>query len=180
MREGERQRVVSAEESYREKPHEKLARLVPHAAQERDPDEQRRITTELIDTLVEMRAPGDEAEEAAVLLAHLDAKTLEYLIDEKGRRARREAVATLLSLGFPHALKVSPDDLESYRIDEESVGAQLLASQERWRSSGKAAFTVFASGALISAMTRSLVWGAIASAVVGFFALVSLVPNSEE
>lgn len=180
MRAREHQRVSSVEESSQEKPHEKLARLVPHAAQERDPDEQRRITTELIDTLIAMRAPGDEAEEAAILIAHLDAKTLEHLIDEKGRRARREAVATLLSLGFPHALKVSPDDLEQYRIDETSVGAQLLARQELMSSVGKAAAWIFGLGGSVAFMTQSLTYGAMASAAAAFMALAAFLPASED
>jgi hypothetical protein len=180
VREQQQQRVSSAEESYYEKPYEKLARLVPHAAQERDRDEQRRITTELIDTLIAMRAPGDEAEEAAILIAHLDGKTLEHLVDEKGRRARREAVATLLSLGFPHALKVSPEDLEQYRIDETSVGAQLLARQELVSTAGKAALWIFGLGGSVAFMTQSLTYGAVASAAAAFMALAAFLPASDD
>lgn len=115
----------------RHKPHQRLSAIIGLAQDERDPDEQRRLSTELVETLIAMRAPGDEAEEARLLLAHLDAKTLRSLcVDAEGRSPHHEAVETLLSLGFPHALSVSPEDLELLRLERPSVGTAALWVQE--------------------------------------------------
>ncbi len=130
MTEGERERPAPVSDepapSATKKPHERLPELITLAFQERNVHEQSRYTTEVIDTLIAMRAPGDEAEEARLIVAHLDAKTLHKLVDEKGRRAHQEAVETLLSLGFPHALNISPDDLAEYRAND-SLGGDVLA-----------------------------------------------------
>ena len=124
-------------------PHERLAELVADAMAERDSDEQRILVARLIDALVQMRAPGDEAEEARVLLAHLDAKTLRQLPkDAEGRDAHTEAIETLLSLGFPHALNLPPEDLDLYREAHPSIGAEALAVLE---TRGYAAWLVIAS-----------------------------------
>lgn len=121
----------------RKKPHERLSSIIGLAQDERDPDEQRRLSTELVETLIAMRSPGDEAEEARLLLAHLDAKTLRNLsVDAQGHSPHQEAVETLLSLGFPHALSVSPEDLELLRLERPSVGtAALWVQQHRAQAS---------------------------------------------
>lgn len=108
------------------KPYQRLPSLITLAFEEPDRDAQRRHTTTVIDLLIAMRAPGDEPEEARLLVAHLEAKTLTALVDEKGRRAHTEAVETLLSLGFPHALNVTPEDLKRFRDDQGSIGSELL------------------------------------------------------
>jgi hypothetical protein len=108
------------------KPHERVRSLVAQARN--DPD----AAKALVDALVAMRAPGDEADEARVLLQHLDAKSLDGLFDETGRNAKREAVKTLLSLGFPHALNVSPEDLAEYRKTKpDELGAEVLRKDRR-------------------------------------------------
>jgi len=131
--EGERQReapgLQSVDEGERKKkPHELLPGLVSAAYQELDPDTKKQLAVPVVDTLVAMRAPGDEADEARIVVAHLEAKTLHGLIDEKGRDAHTEAVQTLLSLGFPHALNVSPEDLARFRSNEgrRQLGGQVL------------------------------------------------------
>ena len=55
-----------------------------------------------------MRAPGNEDQEAIAVLKQLDLKTLNGLVDEKGRSCHTEAVETLLACGFPYALRVDP------------------------------------------------------------------------
>ena len=66
-----------------------------------------------INALLEaMRAPGNEAAEAKVVLSALELQSLDGLFDEKGKSCRAEAVETLLACGFPHALAVSPEELE--------------------------------------------------------------------
>jgi hypothetical protein len=91
------------------KPHERVAPLIARAREDADSCKQ------LIDALIAMRAPGDEADEARVVLGQLDAKALDGLLDETGRDAKAEAIETLLSLGFPHALNVTPEDLAWFR-----------------------------------------------------------------
>ena len=163
----------------RPKPHERLPQLITAAFEERNLDEQRRLTTELIDALIEMRAPGDEEAEARVLVAHLDAKTLKHLVDEQGRRAHREAVETLLSLGFPHALQVSPEDLDQYRIDEDSVGALVLANRERWRYAQGAAVAALVSGSITGLLSQSWLGFGIGVGVIAFFGLVTVLPSTD-
>jgi hypothetical protein len=106
------------------KPHERLPALLAKA---RANDHALR---EAIDALIAMRAPGDESEEARVLLQQLDADALDTLFDESGRDAKAEAVETLLSLGFPYALHVRPQDLEYLRREKpDSLGAVVLRIQ---------------------------------------------------
>ena len=181
MREREQQRVSTPEgdDSGRLKPHQRLPKLITLAFEERDPDEQRRLTTEVIDLLVEMREPGDEAEEAQLLLAHLDAKTLQHLRDTQGRKAQSEAVKTLLSLGFPHALKVSPEDLEQLRVDEDSLGAHAMQRRDRWSYARGAAWAMTVFGALTGLITQSWLGAGIGAGVIGFFVLVAILPSSD-
>jgi hypothetical protein len=108
------------------KPHERVRELVAQARN--DPD----AAKALVDALIEMRAPGDEADEARVLLQHLDTKSLEGLFDERGRNVKREAVKTLLSLGFPHALNVTPEDLAEYRrLKPDELGTYVQLDRSR-------------------------------------------------
>ena len=69
------------------------------------------IAKKINDLLIALRAPGNEAAEAQAVLGELDVSALDGLIDGHGRDCRKEAVETLLACGFPHALKVAPDDL---------------------------------------------------------------------
>ena len=58
---------------------------------------------------------GNDDAEATEILLQLSLDTLTALTDKKGRNCRKEAVETLLHMGFPHALKVSPEDFEFAR-----------------------------------------------------------------
>lgn len=171
MSEQQREREAPApvdEGAAKPRPHQRLPSLITQAFEERDPAEQRRLTTELIDTLIAMRAPGDEQEEARLLIAHLDAKTLSRLTDATGRHAHTEAVATLLELGFPHALNVSPEDLQRFRDDEGSLGAEALAVRPHYAQASIIAFTAQAIGLVwcLAVATQALPW-AIFSTVLG-------------
>lgn len=61
--------------------------------------------------LIAMRGPGHAEDETRVIVAALDARQLDLLVDAEGRSCRKEAVETLLASGFPHALNIGPDDL---------------------------------------------------------------------
>jgi hypothetical protein len=110
------------------KPHERVPALLGRARDDAQ------ACRELIDALIAMRAPGDEADEARVVVAQLDAKSLEGLRDEAGRDARAEAVETLLSLGFPYALNVSPEDLAYFRDEKPQTLADLVRKLRRTRT----------------------------------------------
>lgn len=84
-------------------------------AQEGSGDDRARAAAALNDALIRMRAPGNDEAEATEILLQLSLDTLTTLTDEKGRNCRKEAVETLMHMGFPHALKVSPEDFEFAR-----------------------------------------------------------------
>jgi hypothetical protein len=79
---------------------------------DRAPEDRAKVAGEIIDLLIAMRDPGHDAAEAAVILKQLDLKSFSGVIDAEGRNARKEAVETLMHMGFPHALKISPEDFE--------------------------------------------------------------------
>ena len=81
----------------------------------------------LVEALIAMRAPGDEADEARVVLQHLDAKSLDGLIDAKGRRAKHGAVETLLSLGFSACAQREPRGPR--RVPQVEAGEELRAQR---------------------------------------------------
>lgn len=86
---------------------------------------------ELNELLIAMRAPGHEAEESELILELLASKALDGLVDEDGRSCRNEAVETMLSSGFPHALALDPEDVAFARSWSASKGAeQPLADWE--------------------------------------------------
>lgn len=92
-------------------------------------DDRARVVGELIDVLVAMRAPGNERAEAKAVLGQLDLKSLTGLVDRSGRSARAEAVQTVLTLGFPYALEVSPQDLDFAREKERSEANANVAPE---------------------------------------------------
>lgn len=69
------------------------------------------LALEINKALIAMRGPGHEEAESRILVTVLDEHRLDGLVDPQGRSCRKEAVETLLTCGFPHALKVSPEDL---------------------------------------------------------------------
>ncbi|MBL8958166.1 MAG: hypothetical protein JNK82_45760 [Myxococcaceae bacterium] len=182
-REGRAQVVEAPAGSGAQKPHERLPQLVALAAGERNLQAQSRLTTDIVETLIAMRAPGDEAAEARVLIAHLDAKELRHLVDEKGRRAHTEAVATLLSLGFPHALQVSPEDLDTYRGTDTLGGAMLYRMRLR-RAAGWLTLATYAAtvgGWLAMGQPGGLFWvsGTAALGAIGGGMLLGSKPHED-
>lgn len=142
------------------KPHQRVQSLAAQARSDADAAEA------LVDALIAMRAPGDEADEARVVLQHLDAKSLDGIIDAKGRRAKHEAVETLLSLGFPHALNVSPEDLADYRrSNPEELGAQVLRKDrtDLWLSIFAAAAEAGIVASTLPSDDRRFTWWALAA-----------------
>jgi hypothetical protein len=78
-------------------------------------DVQRQNASAITALLVEMRAPGHEEAEAREVLRALDARRFDGLLDTEGKSCRKEAVETLLAMGYPQALTVSPEDLDFAR-----------------------------------------------------------------
>lgn len=74
-------------------------------------EERRQTVHGLVELLVRLREPGNERHEAQAILELLDGQHLHDLEDARGRSARREAVETLTSLGYPWAMQVPLDDL---------------------------------------------------------------------
>ncbi len=111
-------------------------RLVSEARAASGEEQQEKVGA-LIDTLVAMRAPGNERAEAKAVLGQLDLHALTGLVDAKGRSARREAVETVLSLGFPYALAVPPEDLAFARTQEAADARvqEVLPRLEKARAS---------------------------------------------
>jgi hypothetical protein len=64
-------------------------------------------------TSIAQARPEGNKELCEALETVLSGKQLDRLVDTNGRFCRAEAVETLLSLGFPFALRVNPEDLES-------------------------------------------------------------------
>lgn len=61
------------------------------------------------------RAPDDGEARARVLVRLLDDSALQTVTDDAGVPLRALAAQALLELGFPHALQLSPEDLEAAR-----------------------------------------------------------------
>lgn len=185
MSEQERERPPPVSErpaEGRRKPHERLPELVTLAFQETDEDEQRRYTVDVVDALIAMRAPGDEAEECRLIVAHLEAKTLNRLVDSNGRSAHKEAVETLLSLGFPHALQVAPEDLQKYR--DGTLGGELLELTKARRQASLIAFASQAAGIGYWAYAQpnaALPWlvGSAVTGLAGAWMMQSLHPRDD-
>lgn len=87
-------------------------KLLLSSLRDRATEDRAKAAGEVIDLLIAMRDPGHDAAEAAVILQQLDLQTLSGVVDAEGRNARKEAVETLMTMGFPHALKISPEDFE--------------------------------------------------------------------
>jgi GNAT superfamily N-acetyltransferase len=69
------------------------------------------IATVINEMMRQMRAPGHDEQESAAILNELDLGTLSNVHDENAVSCRAEAVETLLAMGRPHSLGVSPGDL---------------------------------------------------------------------
>ncbi|WP_164007508.1 hypothetical protein [Pyxidicoccus trucidator] len=86
------------------------ARRVPEA-------ERPELALRLNSLLGQMAAEGGDRQVADTFHRLLDSGKLEGLVDTQGRSCRAAAVEALLSLGFPYALEVRPEDLEHLRAD---------------------------------------------------------------
>lgn len=89
------------------------------------------VAFELNELLIAMRAPGHESEESELILELLASKTLEGVVDPIGRSCRNEAVETMLSSGFPHALALDPEDAAFARTWNSGKATQPLAAWEQ-------------------------------------------------
>src|SRR5262245_31382618 len=56
----------------------------------------------------------------------LSDERLAGLRDRHGRNMRALAIAALLRMGYPWALRVSPEDLELLRVEQQSARASML------------------------------------------------------
>ncbi|MFP2907972.1 hypothetical protein ACLESD_23560 [Pyxidicoccus sp. 3LFB2] len=65
--------------------------------------------------LARLPSEADPGAAAAVLQRLLAEGRLEDLVDEEGQRASLAATGALLELGYPHALEVTPEQLEALR-----------------------------------------------------------------
>lgn len=91
------------------------------------------IARQINRVLIAMRTPGHEGAESGLLIAALDGHRLDGLVDSDGRSCRKEAVETLLGCGFPHALQVSPEDLEFAR---QYQSPSTVSYEEDWSQPG--------------------------------------------
>ncbi|NTX04968.1 hypothetical protein [Myxococcus sp. CA040A] len=71
----------------------------------------------LNEVLKQLGTGGGERQVADTLHRLLDGGRLDGLVDADGRSCRAVAVEALLSLGFPYALEVEPDDLKHLRAN---------------------------------------------------------------
>nr|WP_240462391.1 hypothetical protein [Myxococcus sp. CA018] len=76
--------------------------------------------------LARMARTGGDRLVADTFLRLLESGRLTGLVDAKGRTCRAAAVEALLSLGFPYALEVQPEDLEHLRANTQQRKAQRL------------------------------------------------------
>src|SRR4051794_29229120 len=94
-------------------PIERLSMLL-HKADAASGDARRAATSELNAALGQMSRFASRPV-ADLLLRWLDQGALSDLQDAEGLTARAAATAALLSMGYPYALEISPDDLDHLR-----------------------------------------------------------------
>lgn len=92
------------------------------------------------------RAPDDGEARARVLVRLLDDSALQTVTDDAGVPLRALAAQALLELGFPHALQLSPEDLEAARrhhsmrlgwvLPLSLAGGLTFAGVQPWLSGG--------------------------------------------
>ena len=134
------------------------------------PEDKPPLAHELNELLIAMRAPGQEAAEAAVVLAALNEHKLDGAVDEAGRSCRKEAVETLLATGFPHALQVSPEDLSFARTwrpkrNAQTEWAQRLQANRTGGAWAAMAFALVTLGAELSPLGGTFdTWQAVSIA----------------
>jgi hypothetical protein len=101
------------------------------------PEELRAVAGTINDLLVAMRSPENDHAEGAAILKQLELRSFDDLVDGRGRNCRKEAVETLMVMGFPHALAISPDDFafarRYARAPEDAVEDEDHPDHDGWR-----------------------------------------------
>lgn len=90
-------------------------------------DERPELAWRLNDLLLQMAAGGGDRQVADTFHRLLETGKLEGLVDVRGRSCRAVAVEALLSLGYPYALEVRPEDLEHLRSTGRGLAPTRLA-----------------------------------------------------
>ena len=124
--------------------------------------------------LLAMRGPGHEEAESRVLVAALDEHRFDGLVDAGGRSCRKEAVDTLLACGFPHALKVSPEDLDFARRYKRPDRLDPSAPSTEWEQSLRVA-RLTGLGVTVAAQLTFLVGAVLFSSTDGAAFPIALV-----
>jgi hypothetical protein len=177
-----------------------------HEARATSDEAQRRDVARRLNLLLdEMAREGGSRQVADVFHGLLDGGALEGLVDARGRTCHSAAVEGLLSLGFPFALEVRPEDLDGLNEGPAPTGAKKdwrvelpsllvvltgVLGQFLWDMLGQGpaeryppallALTIFALVAVMVGSSRSALrrLGVVMLAVVsGLTVLASLVPG---
>ncbi|MCE9669447.1 hypothetical protein LY474_16675 [Myxococcus stipitatus] len=109
--------------------------------------------TQLNEALARMAEGGGGREVADTLQRLLASGQLTGLVDAQGRSCRAVAVEALLSLGFPYALEVDPDDLKHLRAN---VGLTPARARSLLDFGPGVPATVLASGVLAQLLEELL------------------------
>ncbi|GHG69100.1 hypothetical protein [Comamonas sp. JC664] len=99
--------------------------------------------------LARMAQSGGDRLVADTFLRLLESGRLSGLVDSQGRSCRAAAVEALLSLGFPYALEVRPEDLEHQR-------ANVLAQQKKGQVRPYASLAVAVGGLWVQWLYEAL------------------------
>lgn len=181
-----------------------VLQLVHEARAASGEPQRQEVAGRLNQLLDEMARGGGSRQVADVFHGLLDGGALEGLMDARGRSCHAAAVEGLLSLGFPYALEVRPEDLDGlhegpaaagkkdWRVELPSLLVVLagVLGQFLWDMLGRGpaerypptllALTIFALVAVVSGSSRSALrrLGVVMLAVVSALSvLLALVPG---
>ncbi|SEU14472.1 hypothetical protein [Stigmatella erecta] len=147
-----------------------LMALVEQARREEPGERQRQLALRINQTLAKMASGEGGRPVADVFHRLIEGGMLEGLEDETGQRCLEAAVQGLLSLGFPYALEVRPEDLERLHAPPpvpSSPGLGLkptAAAIAGGGAAGQVALELLTSGALSTEVTLQV--GALLAALV--------------
>lgn len=128
---------------------------------------QDRVATQITTLLIEMRSAGNERAEALAILAALEARSFDGLYDWQGRSCRAVAVETLLTCGYPEALRVSPDDMAHFE-------AQKARGPTPFHPA--ATFAIMGAGYIAAALAARAYWGISELQLVGLIGFFGVIP----
>lgn len=138
-----------------------------------------RPSAENVDVFVaELAAVPASAELTAFITETLELSALHQVSDSTGKTVRWHLVDRLLGLGFPHALHVSPDDLDYHRDRIGNAGAipaaltTVVSLLTMFWSFG---FALLAGVAALSSHEVSLKIGAVGMGLAGVHAVLAFV-----